>query len=185
MKTIRHKIPAYLFLLLASATWSSCVKDTTPPNPNEEELITTLQVRWTDSAGVQPAVVATYRDLDGDGGNAPSTWDSITLKANTTYLGSILLLDESKVPVDTISEEVREEAADHLFCFGISGVSCTIKATDVDLNGLPLGLQTTWRTGAPATGNVTITLRHQPGTKNGSCTPGATDLEIPFQLRIE
>jgi hypothetical protein len=29
-----------------------------------------------------------------------------------------------------------------------------------------------------------ITLKHQPGVKNGTFAPGDTDIEIPFKLKI-
>ena len=96
-------------LLSLTLFQTSCKKDTIqPPNPNVEELITTFKITLTDSAGVNPTVTAMYRDLDGDGGVGPSIFDSIKLKPNTTYNASILLLDETKTPADTISNEVLE-----------------------------------------------------------------------------
>ena len=176
-------------LLLFSMTlcYTSCKKKTTevPPNPNEEELITTMKIVFIDSAGVQPTVTSTYRDVDGDGGNTPSMWDTIKLKANTTYNAEILLLDETKTPADTISNEVEEEGADHLFCFSVNGLNNTISTTDTDVNGLPIGLLTKWKTGSTSVGNVQIILRHQPGIKTGSCTPGESDIDLIFQSKVE
>lgn len=160
-------------------------KTTTPPNPNEEELITTFRLTLTDSAGVQPAITVQYKDLDGDGGNNPSVWDSIRLKANTTYNAQILLLNETVSPADTISNEVLEESKDHLFCFTPTGVNTSIKRTDLDVNNLEIGLQSKWKTGAISTGTVQIVLRHQPDTKTGSCDPGASDLDLTFQTWVE
>lgn len=159
-------------------------KNDTPPNPNEEELITTVQLTFTDSAGVQPAVTAAYRDLDGDGGNNPVQWDSIRLKANTTYNTSILLLDESKSPADTISQEVLAEAAEHLFCFTVTGANTTVKRTDSD-GTYEIGLQSKWTTGAISAGNVRVVLKHQPDVKNGSCDPGETDIDLNFVLQVQ
>lgn len=100
----------------------SC-KKTTPPNPNEEELITTFVLLLKDSAGVAPDITAIYRDLDGDGGNNPSRWDTITMLPSTTYFAEIFCLDETKSPADSISHEIKEEAKEHLFCFLPSGVN--------------------------------------------------------------
>ncbi len=159
-------------------------KNNTPPNPNEEELITTVQLNFTDSAGVQAPVTAIYRDTDGDGGNNPVQWDSIRLKANTTYYTSILLLDESKSPVDTISQEVLAEGAEHLFCFTVTGANTAIQRTDSD-GTYEIGLQSKWTTGAVSNGNVRVVLKHQPDVKNGSCDPGETDIDLNFVLQVQ
>jgi hypothetical protein len=165
-------------------TQSSCKKNT-PPNPNEEELITTFQIVFTDSAGIKPSAVATYKDIDGDGGNNPSVFDTIKLQANTTYNASILLLDESKTPIDTISNEVLEEGAEHLFCFTPNNINTTIKATDLDINNIGIGLSTKWTTTIGSVGTTQIILRHQPdNTKTGSCSPGSSDIDIIFQTII-
>jgi len=188
MKNNQNTIKATTILIaifIMAISYSSCKKKTTPPpNPNEEELITTFQIVFIDSAGVEPNVTAIYRDIDGDGGNAPSTWDSIRLKANTTYLANILLLDETKADIDTISNEVLEEGVDHLFCFTQNGVNITTVATDTDLNGLPIGLQSKWKTGNMSTGSSQIVLRHQPDIKTGSCTPGESDIDLTFQCFV-
>ncbi|HMT34306.1 MAG TPA: hypothetical protein PKC41_00520 [Chitinophagaceae bacterium] len=191
-----HKMNKYKMILNATAIvitifsltilFSSCRKKvSTPPNPNDEELITTLQMNFIDSAGVQASVTSIFKDADGDGGNNPGQWDTIKLKANTTYFASILLLDETKSPADTISHEVLEEGQDHLFCFTPTNINATIKASDLDVNNLAIGLQTTWYTGAASEGSVQVVLRHQPGVKTGSCTPGASDIDILFHTKID
>jgi hypothetical protein len=165
---------------------TSCKKDKiAPPNPNEEELITTFKITFTDSAGVQPTTSAMYRDLDGDGGLGPSIWDSIKLKPNTTYNATILLLDETTTPTDTISNEVLAEGAEHLFCFSSPASYLTIQRTDKDVNNLEIGLQSKWKT--MSSGNTTgqIVLRHQPDVKTGACEPGASDLDLMFQTLIQ
>lgn len=165
-------------------TQSSC-KKTTPPDPNEEELITTFKIMFTDSAGIKPMVMASYKDLDGDGGNNPSVFDTIRLQANTIYNASILLLDESKSPADTISNEVLEEGAEHLFCFTPANTNATIVRTDKDINNLEIGLSSKWTIGAASNGTTQIVLRHQPDNiKTGSCTPGSSDVDLTFQTII-
>ena len=77
-----------------------------PVNPNQEELITTLNV---DLEANGTTYTLNYQDLDGDGGNAPIiTLDS--LSANTTYSGSITLFNESITPTEEITPEVFDEA---------------------------------------------------------------------------
>jgi hypothetical protein len=179
---IINRISIALFAILS--LYSCTRRTTTPPDPNEEELITTIWLTLVDSAGVQPTVTTIYRDLDGDGGNAPSVWDSLKLKPNTTYLTQVLLLNESTAPADTISNEVLEEDDEHLFCFFPSGVNMSIIRTDSD-GTYEVGLQSKWRTGVSSNGSVQVVLKHQPGVKNGDCAVGSTDVDVTFPSRIE
>ena len=154
------------------------------PPVNENELITTVQLIFTDSADNSVSSFL-FKDPDGDGGNNPTVFDTILLKSDRTYFTQILLLDESKTKTDTISNEVLEEAEDHLFVFTPSWNGLNIRLTDLDSKGLPLGLLSTWKTGIPGNGRVKVALKHQPGLKDGSPAPGETDVEIAFICRIE
>lgn len=186
------KLNNYLLMsaiALVSLT-TSCKKDdddpTNPnPTPNESELITTITLQFTDSANVQPTVSYSFRDPDGDGGSDPVEFDTIRLAANTTYFATILLLDESQSPADTVSNEVAEEAADHMFFFAHNGVNIATNYTDVDVNGLPVGLASRWVTGTAGSGTSTVTLKHQPGVKDGTQAPGETDVEVQFQSEVQ
>ncbi|MFM7858821.1 MAG: hypothetical protein ACKO96_44580, partial [Flammeovirgaceae bacterium] len=84
-----------------------------------------------------------WRDLDGDGGN-PAQIDTIKIQQQKTFNVSILLLDESKSPIDTISNEVLEEGVDHMFFFTHAVVNISSSITDSDSNGLGIGLQSKW-----------------------------------------
>ncbi len=177
-----------LFMFLISLAIFSCKRDHDDPRSpqlmlNEEEVITTCKISFVDVNSVQQDFIGEFQDLDGDGGNAPTIFDTLRLSASTTYHARILLLNESGAPVDTISNEIIEEATDHLFCFDISGVNLTIVRTDSD-GTYQIGLDSEWTTTNASTGNVTITLKHQPGVKDGTCEPGDTDLEIQFPMII-
>lgn len=165
---------------------AACTRKTIPPNPNEEELITTIQLSFVDSAGIQAPFIATYRDIDGDGGNNPSVFDTIRLHPQTTYYTTIRLLDESKTPADTISNEVLAEGSEHLFCFSPSGIPVSVSLTDADAQLKPIGLQSKWICGSASLGNMRIQLRHQPdGIKDGTCAPGASDIDLTFVTLIQ
>ena len=187
MKTIILK--SVLFLAVVSII-AACKKDdndpvVTPPNPNEEELITTFTILFTDPNGINPDVTATFRDLDGPGGNAPTAFDTIHLIANSTYNASISLLNEAANPAEDITEEVEEEGDEHLFCYEVSsGLNASIIRTDSD-GTYEIGLLTQWTVSSVSQGEVTMRLKHQPGIKNGSCDPGETDIELNFQTIIE
>lgn len=179
----------YLIGLMSLTMLAACKKDpkpviTPPPPVNEEELITTFKITFTDPNGVNPSVTAIFRDLDGPGGNNPTVFDPIKLKANSTYNAAIQFLNEAASPAEDITAEILEEAVDHLICFDVTGANVTIVRTDSD-GTYQVGLASTWTTAAVSSGNTIITLRHQPGIKNGSCDIGDSDIELNFITEIE
>lgn len=187
----KHKIIKLLFAsLLVAAAWGGCKKDkdlVPIPQPvvNEPEVITTLKLIFIDSANTSDIRYSTFRDPDGDGGAGPDKFDTIKLAPNKTWITAVLLLNETKNPIDTISNEVLEEAKDHLFCFTPSGTSATVTITDLDVNNRPIGLKSKWKTTSTGKGTMQVQLKHQPGIKNGTCTPGVTDVDVTFQAKIQ
>ena len=176
-------------IVLASLI-TGCKKDddlVPVPQPvvNEPEVITTMKLTFIDSSNTSNIMYATFRDPDGDGGASYDIFDTIKLQPNKTWYTSIILLNETASPVDTISNEVLEEANDHIFCFSPAGTSATVMITDLDGNSLPIGLQSKWKTAGVGNGTIQVELRHQPGVKNGTCTPGETDISINFQVKIQ
>lgn len=179
----------YIFgILMLTAAIASCKKEdpvTNPPAPhNDEELITTFKITFTDPNGTNPTVTAVFRDTDGPGGNDPSTYDTIRLKPNAVYNAAIQFLNESVIPVEDLTSEILEEAHDHLICFDVTGANITIVRTDTD-GTYEIGLASKWTTAAASSGNTVITLRHQPGIKNGTCAVGDSDIEINFVTKVE
>lgn len=183
-KTIITKM-LFAFIFLAGAI-SGC-KEETPPPVNEEELITTMTLTFTDSANSSNVITATFRDADGDGGNAPTQFDTIKLTAGKTYFTEITLLDESKTPAENISDEVLEEANDHHFFFNPTGATVTVTYEDLDTNSppLPVGLSTRWVTGTASNGTTQVILKHQPGAKDGTEAPGETDVDVTFVTEVQ
>ncbi len=184
MKKTRKQIG--LLIAIGAIIFQSCQKDPKPDTQpkNESELITTLIIEATDSASNLKKQFK-FRDVDGEGGNAPSQFDSIELSQNRTYFVDLILLDESKTAVDTISKEVLNEGEFHLFNFAISNLNMDIKLNDLDKNGLPIGLKSIWRTGASSNGKLKVVLKHQPGIKNGDPLLGESDLDIDFKCKIK
>ena len=181
-----------LGMIIAGAVFSSCKKDkVVVPEPNAEEVITTVIVLLTPVNGG-----ATLRfqaeDLDGPGAN-PFAAQDIVLAPNKVYDAEIVLLDKTKNPVDSTSEEVREEGKDHQFYYRAStGTNLVVSNLDKDVNNNPLGLESTWTTGAASTGKIFIVLKHKPGAKgaNDAITVGATDLDTEaafngFNVKIQ
>jgi hypothetical protein len=179
------RFSGFLVLVLISLlSFSSC--DRKDPEPvNEEEVITTVEVTLTPVGGGAP-VTLKFLDEDGEQGSiTPVITVSGPLQASTRYGATIRFLNETSSPTEDISAEVEEEGNDHLICFDPSQ-NIVITYGDMDDNGLPLGLTTSWLTGNPGDGEVSISLRHQAGTKTGDCPgPGETDVEVTFNLTIE
>ena len=176
---------ALLALLATTTLFSACKKDNNDdPTPDDDnEQITTVTYTLTPTSGGAPVSV-TYKDADGDGGAAP-TIGTLTLTANTTYTGVLTLLDETKTPVVNTSAEILEEADEHIFFFEATPTNLVqVTRTDKDKNNLEVGLQTRLVTTSTASGTLKITLRHQPGAKNGTFAPGDTDVEVTFPTTV-
>lgn len=180
------------FFLWFSSGWllwgllflSACRKD--DPQPvNEEEVITTVQIDLVPDGGGS-AVTLKFFDADGEfGSTQPELTVTGPLQAGTSYAGTLQLLNETNRPVEDITAEVREEGHDHLVCYA-SFSNLVIGYTDEDEAGLPLGLATRWVTGEAGPSQVTVSLRHQAGTKTGDCPgSGDTDVEVTFDLVVE
>ena len=172
-------------LFLAAGLLSSCDNDDIEEPDNENELITTVTLIMQEE-GTPNLVTATLRDPDGPGGNPPTKFDEITLKPNTVYNTSIVLLNESVNPTEDITEEIEEEAEDHQFFYTpTAGLNVTVAYDDTDDNNLPVGLKTKFTTGAASAGKVKVTLKHQPGIKNNNIATGDTDVEIDFTTKVQ
>ena len=152
---------------------------------DENELITSVTLTFTEK-GTNNVSTFSYKDADGDGGNIPAKFDSITLKPNTTYTLAIELLDESKSPVVDISKEVEKESYDHLFVYTSTPTTLlTYTYGDKDANNYPIGLMGTVVSGTAGSGKFKVQLRHQPGVKNGTATLGSDDVNLDFNLIVK
>lgn len=177
--------PFLVALMLAAPLFAtSCKKDKDDPQPDDEnELITTVRYTLTPAGG-GTAITVQSKDLDGDGGAAPVV-GTLTLAPNTTYTGTISFLDESKTPAEDITAEVSAESQEHLVVYTPNPAGLvTITRTDRDRNNLEVGLTTRLVTTAAATGTLQVKLRHQPGSKNGTETPGSSDAEVSFPVNV-
>lgn len=176
-----------LFALGTLLLIGGCKKATDPQPADEGELITTLTLRFTQGGNTQSF---TYQDRDGDGGAQPTRFDNVTLVANQTYTLTVDVLDESKTPAESITEEIKKEQDEHLFVYTANPASLlTYTYGDRDSRNFPIGLTGTARTGAAGTGTLNVRLRHQPPVngvvvKNGTVTPGSDDVNLNFNLTV-
>ena len=185
---MKHILIAGLVMALL-LSFPSCQQED-PVIPNEEEVITKLVYTLTPQGG-GTAVMLTFSDPDGEGGNAPVITGG-TLQANTTYDGVITLFNEQETPVENVHEEILDEDEEHQFFFPNTLANTTIAYADQDADGNPVGLQSTLTTGAAETGDFTIVLKHEPtkGTQlapdnDGSSAGGSTDIEVTFNVSVQ
>lgn len=173
------------------AMFSCSSDDDAAPTPvNEEEVITTLNVTLSPATGTD--IVLSSRDLDGEGPTAPVI-TAPALAANTTYTGTLELLNEMESPAEDITEEVAEEDDEHQFFFQVIGdATLTVNYTDMDDDGNPVGINFTLTTGDASTGNLNIVLRHlldknAAGVSDGDITNagGDTDIQVNFPIDIQ
>lgn len=183
------KILLLVLTLSTTMVFISC-GDNNPEIPVTPEVITTLNYTLTPTGG-GTAITLSFVDLDGDGGNAPVITGG-TLNANTTYTGTLELLNESLSPIEDITLEIEEEDEDHQFFFQSNIVGLAINYADQDADGNPVGLTSTLTTGTAASGNITVTLVHEPmksaaGVSDGDITnaEGEIDIEVSFPVNVE
>jgi hypothetical protein len=180
----------YLAVIFTIALFSSCEKKD-PVIPNDEELITTVQI-YKRYEVLADSLLASFRDLDGAGGNDPDFIDPV-FNANSNYQLKLVFLNETTDPADNISAEIAEEAADHqLFFIADSNLEITSAYYDQDENGNPVGLFINVETGAASSGEWKVILRHLPDKFAGGVSDGLvdnaggeTDIEIIFDATVQ
>jgi hypothetical protein len=176
-----------VFILLAAA---GCEKKD-PIIPNDEELITTVQLFKTFEVKAD-SLVAVFRDLDGSGGNDPEISHPV-FNANSSYQLKLVFLNETVNPADDINIEIADESEDHqIFFLPDENLKLSYSYYDQDENGNPLGLNIILQTGESSSGEWKIVLRHMPdkfgsGVANGLIEQagGETDIEIVFDATIQ
>ena len=159
--------------------------DDDPEAVNEEELITTVQIDLFEGDSSAPSVTLEIIDEDGDGPNEPEFNQVGEIYTGTIYTAVATFLNEAESPAKDVTIEIEEEKNDHLICFSRTGAVSSVVAFDEDDNEFPVGLVSTWTTAnTPGAATVTLTLKHQPGIKNGNCNIGETDVEVTFELSV-
>ncbi|MEX0312763.1 MAG: type 1 periplasmic binding fold superfamily protein [Allomuricauda sp.] len=198
MKTIK-----FLSLALITGLFAvSCSSDDNDPEEvNEEEVITTMTITLSPQGGGTDIVLES-KDEDGDDGpEDPVITVSGNLAANTTYNGSVALLNETETPAEDVNEEIEGEAAEHQFFFVVGGgLNATTAYDDEESDYVsaetgtnfttdnPVGIEFTLTTTDASTGTLTVTLRHEPKKPNDGTLAdagGETDITQTFNLTVE
>ncbi len=171
------------FTLLASTVIYSCSKsDDEPEEVNEQEVINRVSIVLSEGSNSQ---TVTW--------NEGSTPPAITLDVDKVYTASIYFYDASDpTDVEDITLEVIEEVDEHYCLWEIAGLSnLTITSASTDYagsDGIPINLVTDWSTGGAESGNIKVTLIHEPTTKSGTNRAsfgGETDIELTFPTTVQ
>jgi len=200
---------SFILLLLAGALTilSGCNNDDPEPE-NIPELITKASLTFTPADGGS-AVTVTATDPDGDGVQDIKVDGPINLAKGKQYTLVLKLINGLFKPGDDgydITLEVEEEGDEHQFFFSfsegvfsspagmgniknnVSSITGSINYLDEDVNGLPIGISTSWTTADAATTakSFRVILKHQPGIKSStsSSLDGESDLDITFVLNV-
>lgn len=220
--------------LIFTFTFSSCKKNKNDPEPetpppvigeNDPEVVTTLRIYIWDSI-TNTALAGspfTFKDPDGDGGQPGAFLNSgadslINFAANTIYKTRVVILDETKNPVDSTSNDIAmDEGYEHMLFYNgdpsqnannsgntivnagypnytikLNGSNISMRYVDSD-NGAAhgsstrnIGLETFLKTSSSYAGSYPfiVTLRHQPGVKDGTYAPGETDVSVTFKVKV-
>ena len=107
------------------------------PRPPGHEFLTTVELVYQNTNNSSDTGRGIWRQLDPTGVATPDTSKAIlNLKANSTYNVTMLLLDETKTPVDTVSVVIRERQNYHLEYYQptpISPSNLVISNTSTDI----------------------------------------------------
>jgi hypothetical protein len=176
---------------------------TIPRKEDVPELITRVTLTFSPKSGGDPIVIAAV-DPDGEGVQNIEPEGLIVLDNNSEYILTLTLTNELAKPGDEaydVTAEVEEEGDEHLIYYSWTGSlfvdpagdgnidvrSDPLNYNDEDVNGLPIGLSTTWTTGNASVGSIRIVLKHQPDLKSeiSQASDGETDLDIIFQVEVQ
>ena len=189
-----------LFMAFLVITQFSNCETEEPEEENVEEVISKVTLHFTPAGGGGTISVSAI-DPDGDGPQDMAPEGDINLLMNLEYTLELEFTNDLETPPEDITEEIREEADEHMLFFGwkdglffnpangnINTNRDDVRYDDEDGNGFPVGLETTWTTAnMEDSGEFRVLLKHQPDLKSATSgvTTGATDVDVSFNLVIE
>ena len=184
-----------IMLLLFIGCIFGCTTNEEAVVVNEAEFITSVTLIFTPDFGGDK-VILEFKDLDGDGANAPFVTANRSFETNKTYNGEIFFRNELANPSINITPEIVAEALEHQMFYQTTGnlnpLTYATTKSNFDSKGKPLGLQTIFKTTSIASGVLRVILRHgpnksAPNVANGDITNagGATDIAVDFTITVK
>ena len=197
-----------LGLIIASITVTGCKKDddlpvVPPAAENVVEIFTDVKLIFTNTSNSSDVVEARAQDPDGVGVQELVIIDTINLDVNKTYTLTYEIFNNLETPGEDIGAEILEEDNEHQFFFSFSNNAFSnptgdgnidngtdpLNYNDIDGNGNPVGLSTSWTTSGTqlSLGEFRVRLQHQPDVKTSTSdvNDGDTDFDLSFVLNIQ
>ena len=189
---LMQRIVFVLSLLLIIAAGCNKKASTVTPALPGNEFLTTVQLKLVNTADASDVQLASWTQMSPKTHTyqADSAYFSqavLNLKANATYSGQVIILDETQSPAAVISDEIHDRANYHLFFFQptpiltsnlvISNTSAAIPVSD-------------WNTGVPDTTYSGISINEVQLASGGNplnLTVTRTDLDTnnpPLQVGL-
>ncbi len=164
---------------------------------HERDAITTMYYTLEAVDSSQENVTLYYEDMDGIGGREPIVIDGY-LHSNSVYKGTLNLRFASEKSMNSIEHSIMtlgilKHPETHQVFYSISPeMELSMRYTDRDTFGFPVGLTTLLTTGRAGSGQLTITIRYDVnksanGVAQGDMTNagGAEDIAVNFGIVIK
>lgn len=144
--------PALFIGFVISMAGCSKASSVTPALPGNE-FLTTVQLQLVNSTNPSDVQLCSWTQMSPTShtyqpDSAYFYRAVLNLKANTTYNGRVIILDETQTPVDTVSIEILQRENYHLFFFQPSPILASNIVVSNTTTNIPLA---DWNTGLPAT----------------------------------
>jgi hypothetical protein len=191
-------------LVIASFGALASCNNEDPVKQNVPEFISSVKLIFTPAGG-GTAITANAVDPDGIGPGSIVVSGPISLTKNVSYTLTLEILNNLAAVSDpdyNVGAGIQEESDVHQFFFAwtsnvflnpagngnIDSRNDPLNYNDEDINGLPLGLSTSWTASdVAATGTFRILLKHQPDLKSETSTSndGESDIDLTFDVNVE
>lgn len=168
-----------LNLVLAGLlSFTSCDKDEEipdpEPTPKKEQIATVVRIVFEPLTGPTiPPISYPYLEVEYDTEKGTYNTFSKNLKTSTEYKAVVTFEDRRVSPVLDITALIKSKADEYQVFIKTDSPALALEVTDKDSKNLPLGLELKATTGNEMkSANLTIIVRHAPGTKNGTIEEG-------------
>jgi len=169
-------------VLTVMVTMTGCNKDVqtvTPALPGNE-FLTTVELQLVNTANPSDAPLAISTQISPYTGTyqADSVYSNLALlnlKANSTYTGQVIILDETQTPFDTVSNEILARENYHLFFFQPSPIDSSNVIVSTTTTDIPIA---DWNIGVPPSDTTA------GGVSDNEILITPTNLGLPLNLIV-
>ncbi len=164
-------VAAIALFFFSLAGCSKSAETVTPALPGNE-FLTTVQLQLTNTTDPTDVQLCSSTQMSPytHTYQVDSIYNSaafLRLKANATYTGRVIILDETQTPVDTVSTEILARENYHLFFFEPSPVLASNFLVSNTTTYIP---QDDWLTGQPASDTTAFGISVNESTASSAAT---------------